>query len=52
MDFSKGGRRFSTKNAQTRLNIIEEAAHCPMETHPKLFGQCLLEFLKEFNISY
>jgi len=37
---------------QTRLNIIEEAAHCPMETHPKLFGQCLLEFLKEFNISY
>lgn len=37
------------KMSRAQLIIIEEAAHCPMETHPEVFNQYLLNFLKEFN---
>jgi len=32
-----------------QLEIIEEAAHCPMETHPEEFNSIILKFLNEIS---
>lgn len=34
------------------LVIIDEAAHCPMETHPNIFKQYLINFLRKYNIHF
>lgn len=32
---------------RTKVNVIEGAAHCSMETHPKEFNSLLLDFIEE-----
>ena len=41
------GRRLAEARPHTRMEIIDEAGHSPMETHPEEFNTLLLDFLRE-----
>lgn len=41
------GEDLTKKIPNARLVIIDEAQHCPMETHPELFNYYLIDFLSE-----
>ena len=41
------GEELTKKIPNARLVIIDEAKHCPMETHPELFNYYLIDFLSE-----
>ena len=40
------GEELAQKIPDARLVIIDEAKHCPMETHPRLFNQTIIHFLQ------
>ncbi|MFW6149789.1 MAG: alpha/beta fold hydrolase [Atribacterota bacterium] len=41
------GEELAEKIPNATLKIIDEARHCPMETHPEMFNEHLFEFLEE-----
>jgi len=44
------GEELTEKIPDARLVIIDEAKHCPMETHPELFSENLIDFLSGIKI--
>lgn len=44
------GEDLRQKMPKASLFVIEEAGHCPMETHPEIFNQYLIDFLSEIKI--
>ncbi len=41
--------RILTLMPQLQIDVIPEAAHCPMETHPEQFNELLLNWLQRFS---
>ncbi len=46
----KSGEKIIQKISNAQLSVIEGASHCPMETHPVLFNQKLIDFLEIINL--
>ena len=41
------GEKIKTKLPRMELEVISDAAHCPMETHPAEFNQIFIDYLKK-----
>jgi len=47
--YLKNAKKLKRYVPTIELKVIPEAAHAPMETHPEIFNEILLDFLNRHN---